>query len=111
MAEIPAGWQVLEVDLHGVVDKEGLLDRLAAAGRFPAWFGRNWDALEELLADLSWLEAPTGWLLVLEGEDDARLRLPGDLAVLDEILDAVAERWASRGTPFVVTAGGSATDR
>lgn len=38
-----------------VTSKAELLDALAAALRFPPWFGRNWDALADLLADLSWL--------------------------------------------------------
>lgn len=100
-----AGWHTLVADLSGVADKGALLDRLAEAGRFPEWFGRNWDALEELLRDLSWWDPAEGWLLVLRGEDEARLRLPGELAVLDAVLDAVSRAWSERGVPFVVVAG------
>ena len=38
-------------------EKEKLLREIAAALRFPDWFGQNWDALEDCLTDLSWLDA------------------------------------------------------
>ncbi|WP_446686701.1 barstar family protein [Pseudofulvimonas gallinarii] len=35
---------------------------MAAVFRFPEWFGDNWDALADCLADLSWwLGAVTCW--------------------------------------------------
>jgi hypothetical protein len=35
--------------------KEQLLDALSAALRFPSYFGRNWDALDECIQDLGWI--------------------------------------------------------
>lgn len=40
---------------RGIRSKEKLLAVLADKLRFPGYFGWNWDALEELLRDLSWL--------------------------------------------------------
>lgn len=37
--------------------KQKLLRILAQQFQFPAYFGHNWDALEECLRDLSWLPA------------------------------------------------------
>ncbi len=42
---------VVTLDLDGVTDKAGLMDRCAQALRLPDWFGRNWDALADSLSD------------------------------------------------------------
>ncbi|MET7487822.1 barstar family protein [Streptomyces sp. NPDC005538] len=39
------------LDLDGVTDKAGLMDRCAEALGLPGWFGRNWDALADSLGD------------------------------------------------------------
>ena len=43
----------------GIRDKGELLATLAERLGAPEWFGRNWDALEDGLRDLSWRDAPT----------------------------------------------------
>ncbi|MDI1456192.1 barstar family protein [Streptomyces sp. NPDC003388] len=59
---------VAALDLDGVTDKAGLMDRAARALSLPGWFGRNWDALADSLSDLSvWPEEARerGLLLVV----------------------------------------------
>ena len=74
--------------------KEAMLGRIAQVLAFPAWFGGNWDALEDCLGDLSWRNAE-GTVLVFEQFT------PGDeLGTLVDILRASAEGWALRGQPF-----------
>jgi RNAse (barnase) inhibitor barstar len=48
---------------------KGLFDEMAAALQFPAYFGGNWNALRDVLSDLSWLPAEA-YLLVVEDADD-----------------------------------------
>ena len=84
------------IALHDVTDKTALLRRIGAGLGFPAWFGENWDALEDCLTDLSWREGE-GNVLVLEG---FQLLPPEDLGVLIEVMVCAAEFWAGRGKPF-----------
>lgn len=75
-------------------EKPLLLKNIAVALEFPGWFGHNWDALEDCLADLSWREA-SGYVLLI---DQAT---PGDeYGVLADILESTAQSWAGRGKPF-----------
>jgi len=84
------------IALQDVTDKVALLRRIAARLAFPAWFGENWDALEDCLTDLSWRESD-GNVLVVEGFQS----LPAeDRGVLIDVLTSAAEFWAGRGKPF-----------
>lgn len=47
--------------------KEKVLTILSERLRFPKYFGHNWDALEECLADLSWLGDVNRVAIVHEG--------------------------------------------
>jgi RNAse (barnase) inhibitor barstar len=87
----------------------GLLTECARALDFPDYFGHNWDALEECLADLEWLPAK-GYILLIT---DASHVLPNDEAEYEtflEILRDAGEAWgngqtemgARRATPFHV---------
>jgi hypothetical protein len=84
------------VELDGAPRKEALLERLASALGFPAWFGGNWDALEDCLSDLSW-RTGTGHVVLIDGYGE----LPADdLGTLFDVLAAAAGFWAGRGRPF-----------
>ena len=72
-------------------DKPALMKNIAAALRFPDWFGANWDALEDRLSDLP----EKGYVLLFEGAQ------PGDeLGVLIDVLRSSAEWWIGRRKPF-----------
>lgn len=88
--------QVSRVGLAGAAGKEALMERMARALEFPHWFGGNWDALEDCLADLSW-SAAAGHVLLIEGA----AQLPDDeRGILVDILAAAATSWAERKRPF-----------
>jgi len=51
---------------QNISGKRELFEKLAVSLHFPDYFGGNWDALEDLLTDLSWIEMP---VLVLAHDD------------------------------------------
>ena len=83
-----------KLDVVAVDAKHNLFDSLARALAFPDWFGRNWDALEDVLGDLSWRKAD-GHVVIFRtfpaGED---------FGILVDVLRTTAEYWAGRGRPF-----------
>ena len=88
--------RLARIVLEGATDKDALLSVIAAALDFPRWFGGNWDALEDCLADLSWSKA-AGHVLLIEGAAS----LPADeRGILVDILASAAASWKDRGRPF-----------
>ncbi|AGA34437.1 Barstar (barnase inhibitor) [Thioalkalivibrio nitratireducens DSM 14787] len=77
------------VDLVGVADKAMLLDRLHQALGFGAWFGFNWDALEEALFGPENRSGPER-VLVVTGFEGFRERDPAAAEVFVDILRTVA---------------------
>jgi len=73
-----------------------VFEAFAAALAFPDWFGRNWDALEDCLGDLSWRKAE-GHVLLIDGFAAVAR---DDLGVLREVLASSAEFWGGRGRSF-----------
>ncbi len=54
----PRGAHVARIPA-GIESKTTLFRALVPALALPDWFGTNWDALEECLKDLSWIEKKT----------------------------------------------------
>lgn len=97
--------KLIRINLKGVHDKQSLLDAIASALDFPEWFGRNWDALEDCLTDLSWKKA-IGYVLLLEHSADFARRSPHEFAVAIEVFESVAEYWDEQDKPFWTLFGG-----
>jgi hypothetical protein len=81
--------------------KRELLDAVADALAFPAWTGRNWDALADALADRSWL--PTGpQVLIWPAPERLREADPTAYATAIEVLDEAARGSAGSTRPLTV---------
>jgi RNAse (barnase) inhibitor barstar len=95
------GFDAVRIDLATCGDKTSFLERMAEALAFPAWFGQNWDAFFDCLADLGWRPA-RGYVLLLEHADTMRCDAPEALDTALAILGDAASAWESRGVPFRV---------
>lgn len=98
-AAVELEFAVARVDFAGCADKHDALTRIAAGLRFPAWFGHNWDALNDCVNDLSWWPAP-GYLLLIEHAGPWQAEHGEDAATLVEILNDAAQDWAKSRVPF-----------
>jgi len=101
MAQTAAGldFAVMRVDLSGCADKADLMARLAKAGGFPPGFGANWDALSDVLRDMSWRTAP-GYVWLIENAEAWRDAHMEDFDTLLEILNEAAFEWAHEDVAF-----------
>jgi len=96
-----AGVRCWRVELTGCADRHDFLERMARSLAFPDWFGFNWDALFDCLADLSWQPADA-YLLILENAGDFQRESPEAFAVATTILSDAASVWRDRGVEFRV---------
>ena len=105
----PAGFSLKVIKGAKCQTLTGLLTECARTLDFPDYFGRNWDALEECLADLEWLPAK-GYILLITNAESV---LPDDEEEYEtflEILRDAGEAWgngqagmgARPATPFHV---------
>ena len=106
---VPAHFAVKTVSGKKCKTKAGLLEEFSRVFSFPEYFGHNWDALAECLADLEWIPAK-GYLVVVTDADQV-LTKPDeedDFETFVEILSEAGEAWSLKesdeatgnGVPF-----------
>jgi len=101
-----AGFAFFHIDGKNIARKEQLLNHMAVSLRFPQDFGHNWDALEESLTDLEWIDGE-GYVIYYDHIDALLEAHPDQFETLVEILrDAVAS-WKEDGTAMVVLLSGA----
>ena len=82
----------------GIRSKADLLLVLANAGHFPDYFGCNWDALQDCLRDLSWIDNRK----VVVVHSDVPLReSPAECRTYLEIVQTVLADWTESVKPDV----------
>ncbi|MBB0245904.1 hypothetical protein FNQ90_17760 [Streptomyces alkaliphilus] len=108
----PAGGSGGGTGEAGATDPEGpegtkqlLLGEFAAAFDFPSGTGRNWDALSDLLTDLSWLPPARGRLMVAPTWSGWRACDAGTVDTAEEILREAVAYWSARPVPFAALLG------
>jgi hypothetical protein len=74
---------------------EALSTEFAFVLRFPSYFGENWGAFDESMADLEWLPPGNGYLIVIQDAASVFAEEPPEqLAILVKILTGAAVEWA-----------------
>ncbi len=101
------GWRCFWLDGGKIDDKASFLRACAEAMQFPDYFGRNWDALEECLSDLSWVPAD-GYVLVYDQAARFVSGQPDEWYTARDILSGAVDAWAADGTPLYVLLRGTA---
>ncbi|BCA55137.1 hypothetical protein W02_22770 [Nitrospira sp. KM1] len=101
MARPPDGFVTKVLKGKNCRKTAGLFAEFSRGLHFPEYFGSNWDALEECLADLEWLPA-RGYVLILTDAEEILRENEEEYATFLEILNDAGEAWGSgqaRGRP------------
>jgi Barstar (barnase inhibitor) len=78
---------------------DDLFDEMAAALQFPYYFGENWAALDECLADLEWLPGAAYVLFITDSEQLLDRDPVGELRALLQVLQRAARHWSGPDRP------------
>ncbi len=89
---------MFDVDLSMADSKAGVISRIGDAIGVSVALGANWDALADVLQDLSWRPA-SGYEMRVLGKPKLPLE---DALFLAEILDDTARFWQAQGKSFRV---------
>jgi RNAse (barnase) inhibitor barstar len=88
--------RVVVVALQGARDKNAFLNKLAGPLEFPDYFGHNWDAFYDCLAEMAAREAGGVLLVLREASGFARAEPEEFATAIDAMRDAEA-CWAEQG--------------
>lgn len=89
------------LDGSNVLDKPTLMTAVARAMSFPDYFGHNWDALEECITELTWIEGDSCVLLY----DHAAFLVaqhPDIWSTFYDVLQSAVDHWNQKSRPFYV---------
>lgn len=95
------GFALFDVDLASVHSKGEFLAAIAESIQAPVWLHKNWDALADVLGDLSWKVAP-GYVLILRNGGDLFNLGESDHDIANDILQETVSFWRTQGKPFWV---------
>jgi RNAse (barnase) inhibitor barstar len=93
------GLAAFRVNLAKAGDKEHMLAAIAKSLKFPDWFGHNFDALADCLADMGWKPAD-GYVVLLEHCDGIHGKAEEDFVSALNIFEQAATDWREEGVPF-----------
>jgi RNAse (barnase) inhibitor barstar len=98
LAELEAaGFFVAIVDRAPVFNKETLMHALYQSCKFPAYFGFNWDAVNDCVTDFSWIVEEKGYVLVFNDWPLLQSEAPEEAKMLLEIVADAQRVWAAEG--------------
>ena len=100
----PPGFSMTVVRGSKCKNREGLFAEFARALSFPDYFGHNWDALEECLADLEWLPA-RGYVVIVTDAEQILTKDDEDYPTFIDILNDAGESWSGRRVDGAAQAG------
>ena len=95
------GSGLLAFDIQGssIATEEDLFFAIAKELRFPEYFGKNWDALDECLSDMQWLPSK-GYVLFVRDAEQFWRRASRIAGAFVEAWLFAAEEWSRHGVPF-----------
>ncbi|MCU0550349.1 MAG: barstar family protein [Leptolyngbya sp. Prado105] len=90
------GARVFYLDGRKIATKEDFLRETAEVMDFPAYFGKNWDAFDECIRDLSWVSAQK-YILIYDRPDIFAKAQPDQWQIAQDLLQSASQYWQESG--------------
>lgn len=85
-------WRVWDIDAAGFKDVASIYRYFSETMEFPVKGSDNWDALNDMLSDLDWVQAK-GHLLIIHHADRFSDKHSADFAMFVDVLSSVGQHW------------------
>lgn len=94
-------YKYIYIDGVTINDKQSLLVVIAAALKFPDYFGKNWDALVDCLSDLDEWIPSSGYVVIFDNIDNLVENAHEEFQTFLEIINGITSvHWYVQGIPF-----------
>jgi RNAse (barnase) inhibitor barstar len=100
------GFAFFCIEGKNIASKDQLMNHMATALRLPKTFGHNWDALEESLVDLEWVD-DDGYVIYYDHVDGLLNAHPDQFETLVELFRDAVNSWKEDDTAMVVLLSGT----
>ena len=100
------GFAFVHFEGRNITGKDQLMNHVATALRLPKTFGHNWDALEESLVDLEWVN-DDGFVIYYDHIDALLGGHPDQFETLVELFGDAVNSWKEDGTAMIVLLSGT----
>ena len=97
----PPGYAIAVLDGEQSGSRAGIFTEMSRVLHFPDYFGRNWDAVNDCLTDLSWLPAE-GYVLIFDGFGALARNAPDQWQIGLKVFAEACRFWQPLRTPMFV---------
>ncbi len=103
------GLAFFHIEGQHINDEDQFLKQAALILSFPAYFGNNWDAFADCLADMSWHEAD-GFVILYDHFDAFAKHSPSEFETAMDIFKESAEFWRNQSKALLVLLHGRSVE-
>jgi RNAse (barnase) inhibitor barstar len=96
-----AGMAFFQLEGQKISKKEQFLNHASLAMHFPEHFGNNWDAFEDCLTDLSWVDEE-GYVIFYDHFGSFAEHAPSQFETALEVFKSAVESWREQNKPMFV---------
>ena len=82
-------WILLNGDI--INNKETFLKEISKLLNFPGYFGKNWDALNDCITDMSWFDLSKPLHIIYKNSNNFQENSPNDFSIAMEIMSSAVK--------------------